>query len=57
MRKRIFTRQLGVPVSEEIYQKIISLCDEREETISQWVRNAIELKMAQNDNNKIMKED
>lgn len=57
MRKRLFTRQLGVPVEEEVYQKIISLCDEQEETISQWVRGAIELKMAQNDNNLNKKED
>lgn len=57
MRKRLFTQQLGVPVSEEIYQKIISLCDEQEVTISQWVRGAIELKMVQVDNNKTIKED
>ena len=57
MRKRVFTRQLGVPVSEEIYQNIISLCDEGEETISQWVRDAINHKLSQTDNNHKTKED
>ena len=57
MRKRVFTQQLGVPVSEEIYQKIIFLCDEQEITISQWVRGAIELKMAHDDNTITTKED
>jgi len=51
MRKRLFTRQLGVPVSEEIYQKIISLCNEQEKSVSEWVRDAIKLKMAQEMNN------
>ena len=57
MRKRVFTRQLGVPVEEQVYQRIIFLCDEQEVAVAQWVRGAIELKMAQGDNNVNKKED
>lgn len=57
MRKRLFTKQLGIPVEEGIYEKIISLCDEGEETISSWVRDAIKHKLSQNNNNITTKED
>jgi len=57
MRKRLFTRQLGVPVPEEVYQRIVFLCDKQEVAVAQWVRGAIELKMAQGDNNVNKKED
>ena len=57
MRKRVFSRQLGIPVPEEVYQKIVSLCDEQEVAVAQWVRGAIELKMTQGDNNVNKKEE
>jgi metal-responsive CopG/Arc/MetJ family transcriptional regulator len=56
MRKRRFIRQLGIPVEEQVYQTIVSLCDEQEITKSEWVRGAIEAKLAQNNNNHKIKE-
>jgi xanthosine utilization system XapX-like protein len=57
MRKRLFTRQLGIPVEEQVYQTIVSLCDKQEITMSEWVRSAIEAKLAQDINHKPIKED
>ena len=47
MRKRVYVKQLGIPVSEETYSEIVDLCDEQELSVSQWVRDAIEMKMSQ----------
>lgn len=47
MRKRLFTRQLGIPVAEEVYQTIIALCDKKEQSMAEWIREAIESKLAQ----------
>jgi hypothetical protein len=57
MRKRRFTRQLGTPVEEQVYQTIVSLCEKQEITMSEWVRSAIEAKLAQDTNHKRIKED
>jgi hypothetical protein len=57
MRKRRFIRQLGIPVTEQVYQTIVSLCDKQEITMSEWVRGAIEAKLAQDTNHKPIKED
>jgi hypothetical protein len=57
MRKRRFIRQLGIPVEEQVYQTVVSLCDEQEITMSEWVRSAIETKLAQDTNHKTIKED
>jgi xanthosine utilization system XapX-like protein len=57
MRKRRFIRQLGIPVEEQVYQTIVSLCDKQEITMSEWVRSAIEAKLVQNTNHKTITED
>jgi hypothetical protein len=57
MRKRLFTRQLGIPVEEQVYQTVVSLCDKQEITMSEWVRSAIEEKLAQDTNHKTITED
>jgi len=50
MKKRLYTRQLGIPVQEAIYEAIVKLCDEQELGIAEWVRDAIEIKLSQGEN-------
>ena len=47
MRKRLFTRQLGITVAEEMYQTIIAICDKKEQSMAEYIREAIEAKLAQ----------
>jgi hypothetical protein len=42
MRKKIMTRQLAVSVSENTWNKISKTTDEKEISISSWIREAIE---------------
>jgi predicted DNA-binding protein len=42
MRKRIFTRTVGVMLSEETYQKLVAITDAQEVTISSYIRNLVE---------------
>ena len=51
MKKRVYTRQLGIPVKQETYEAIVKLCDEQELAIAEWVREAIEMKMSQGNGN------
>ena len=51
MKKRLYTRQLGIPVKQETYEAIVGLCDEKELAIAEWVRNAIEIKLSQGNRN------
>ncbi len=45
MRKRNFTRQVGLILSEEIYKQLVEETDKKEVTISEWIREAIEKKL------------
>ena len=45
MRKKHFTKQLGLIISEEVYNRIIEETDREEKTISAWLREAIEEKL------------
>lgn len=47
MRKRRFTKQIGFPVEQETYEEIVTLCNEQELSISQWIRDSIETKLTQ----------
>ena len=47
MKKRLYTKQLGIPVKQEIYEAIATLCDEQELSIAEWVRDAIEMQLSQ----------
>ena len=42
MRKRKLTRQIGVMLSEETYQILISITDQLEITVSEFARKMIE---------------
>jgi hypothetical protein len=41
MRKRHFTRQVGLILSEETYNQLIEQTNKEEMTISEWIREAI----------------
>ena len=45
MRKRKLTRQIGVMLSEETYQILISITDQLEITVSEFTRKMIEEKV------------
>ena len=42
MRKKHFTRQVGLILSEETYNQLIEQTNKEEVTISEWIREAIE---------------
>lgn len=41
MRKRNFTKQVGLILSEETYNQLIEQTNKEEVTISEWIREAI----------------
>jgi hypothetical protein len=45
MRKRHFTRQVGLILSERTYEQLIEQTDREEVSISEWIRSAIEKKL------------
>ena len=47
MRKKIFTKQVGVLLSEDIYQKLIRITDEIEISVSEFIRSIVEEKINQ----------
>ena len=46
MRKRHFTRQVGLILSEETYNQLIEQTNKEEVTVSEWVREAIEKQLS-----------
>lgn len=42
MRKRNFTRPVGLILSEETYKQVVEETDKKEVTISAWIRGSIE---------------
>jgi predicted CopG family antitoxin len=45
MRKKIYTRQVGVLFSEDIYQELIRITDEIEISVSEFIRQTVEEKL------------
>jgi hypothetical protein len=45
MRKKVFTRQLAVSVSEDTWVKILESTNKAEISFSSWIRDAIETKL------------
>jgi hypothetical protein len=45
MRKKHFTRQVGLIVSEDIYAQLIEQTNKEEVTISEWIRDAIDMRL------------
>ena len=46
MRKKHFTKQVGLILSEETYARLIEETNREEMSISEWIRKAIERKLA-----------
>ena len=46
MRKKHFTKQVGLILSEEICDQVIEQTNRKEVTISEWIREAIETRLA-----------
>ena len=42
MRKKLYTRNVGVLVTEDSYQQLISITDKLEVTISGYIRDMVE---------------
>ena len=46
MRKRHFTKQVGLILSDEEYNALIEQTNKEEVSISQWIREAIQEKLS-----------
>lgn len=46
-KKRLFTKSVALLVSDDVHEKLMTQCEKREISISEWVREAIDLKMDQ----------
>jgi hypothetical protein len=62
MRKKIFTRQLAVSVSEDTWVRILESTNREEVSFSSWIRDAVEKKLAlekspQNDQSNISRKE
>jgi len=44
-KRRSFTKPVALLVSDEIHKRILDICDRLEISISEWVRQAIDLKL------------
>lgn len=52
MRKKIYTRPVSVTLPEEVFKEIKAITDERDIGISDYIREAIEEKMAKHVKNR-----
>ncbi len=48
MRKRLYTRNVGILLTEETYKQLIDLTDKLEVTLSGYLRNLIEKELREN---------
>ena len=55
MRKKIYTRNVGVLLSEETYQALISITDQLEISVSEFIRKLVEEKIIENQKGEITK--
>ena len=42
MRKKIYTHNVGVMITEETYQRLVNITDKMEMTVSAYIRELIE---------------
>ena len=62
MRKKVFTRQLAVSVSEDTWVRVLESTNKEEVSFSNWIRDAIAEKLAldessQNDQSNISRKE
>jgi len=53
MKKKIFTRSIGVMFTEEMYLKIKEITDQEDIGVSDFIRQAVELKLGKEQSAKI----
>ena len=46
MRKRNFTKPIGLILAEETYNQLVEQTNKEEVTISEWIREAVEIRLA-----------
>ena len=51
VRKKRYTEPIGVMVEREIYETLTKICEREDQTLSNWIREAIQLKLKQDENN------
>ena len=47
MKKRLYTKAIGIMVSKEMHKDVVHSCDVQELALSEFIREAIEVKLAQ----------
>ena len=55
MRKKVYTRQVGVLFSEDIYTELIRITDEIEISVSEFIRDMVEKELKKNRKKEIEK--
>jgi len=45
MRKKHFTKPIGLIISEEVYNQVVEQTNKEEVTISEWIREAIDMRL------------
>ena len=50
MRKRLYTRNVGVLLTEDSYQQLVNITDELEVTISGYIRDLVENEIKEKEN-------
>ena len=47
MKKKRYTKAIGLLVSNEMYERIMEICDEQEIGISEFIRDALNFRLEQ----------
>jgi len=50
MKKKIYTRPVCVMLSQEMYERLSQLTNEREISVSDYIRDALRLELEKNEN-------
>ena len=48
MRKRLYTRNIGVLLTEDSYLQLVNITDKMEVTISEYIRGLVEKELKEN---------
>jgi len=51
MRKKFYTRNVGVMLTEESYQRLVNITDQEEITVSKYIRDLLQKEIDQKEEN------
>lgn len=51
MRKKIYTRNVGVMITEDCYQRLVDITDNLEVTVSAYIRDLVQKEIDQKEEN------